>query len=322
MHRRVFCTTALFAAALSVAPAAHAAWPTDRPIQMVVPYAPGGTADALSRLIAEQLGPKLGTTVIIVNKPGASGVIGQTAVAQAAADGYTVLYDATPYAINPQLQKLPYDPQKDLQPVMLVGQTPMFLAVPKASPYKTVQDLLKAARQAPGKLTFSSGGQGTVQYMGAELFLQGAGVKALHVPYKSGGPAIQATMAGEVDFGFANVSALTGHVKAGTLRPLAITAAARNSNYADVPTIAESAVMAYEVFEWNGIFAPAGMPRESVQRLNTALREVLESTQLKARFFALGSRVVASSPEDFRKFLAQEDARWSATVKAAGIKKE
>ncbi len=322
MHRRVLLTTALFAAALSVAPAAHAAWPTDRPIQMVVPYAPGGTADALSRLIAEQLGPKLGTTVIIVNKPGASGVIGQTAVAQAAADGYTVLYDATPYAINPQLQKLPYDPQKDLQPVMLVGQTPMFLAVPKASPYKTVQDLLKAARQAPGKLTFSSGGQGTVQYMGAELFLQGAGVKALHVPYKSGGPAIQATMAGEVDFGFANVSALTGHVKAGTLRPLAITAAARNSNYADVPTIAESAVKAYEVFEWNGIFAPAGMPRESVQRLNTALREVLDSTQLKARFFALGSRVVASSPEDFRKFLAQEDARWSATVKAAGIKKE
>ncbi len=325
MQRRRFFRAATLAAglcaALSTLPT-FAAWPTDRPIQMVVPYAPGGTADALSRLIAEQLGPKLGTTVIIVNKPGASGVIGQTAVAQAPGDGYTVLYDATPFAINPQLQKLPYDPQKDLQPVMLVGQTPMFLAVPKASPYKTVQELLKAARQAPGKLTFSSGGQGTVQYMGAELFLQAAGVKALHVPYKSGGPAIQATMAGEVDFGFANVSALAGHVKAGTLRPLVITSSARNTNYTEVPTVGETAVKGYEVFEWNGIFAPAGMPRDAVQRLNTALREVLESTHLKARFFALGSRVVASSPEDFRKFLAQEDARWSATVKAAGIKKE
>jgi tripartite-type tricarboxylate transporter receptor subunit TctC len=322
MTRRPLLFAAALAAGLFAALPALAAWPTDRPIQIVVPYAPGGTADALSRLIAEQLGPKLGTTVVIVNKPGASGVIGQSAVAQAAADGYTVLYDATPFSINPQLQKLPYDPLKDLQPVMLVGQTPMLLAVPRNSPYKTVQDLLKAARQAPGKLSFSSGGQGTVQYMGAELFLQGAGVQALHVPYKSGGPAIQAAMAGEVDFAFANLPALSAHVKGGTLRALAITSATRNANYADVPTVAESGVKGYEVFEWNGILAPAGVPRETVQRLNTALREVLDTTQLKARIFALGSRVVASSPEDFRKFLAQEDARWGATVKAAGVKKD
>ncbi len=322
MPRRPFLAAAALAFGLAAAVPAFAAWPTDRPIQLVVPYAPGGTADALSRLIAEQLGPKLGTTVIVVNKPGASGVIGQTAVAQSPGDGYTVLYDATPYSINPHLQKLPYDPQKDLQPVMLVGLTPMLFAVPKNSPFKSVQDFVKAAKAAPGKYTFGSGGQGTVQYMGAELFLQGAGVKGLHVPYKSGGPALQAVMSGEVDFGFGNLPALSPHVKGGTLRPLAITSATRDANYPDVPTIAETVVKGYEVYEWNGILAPAATPPDVVRRLNTALREVLQSTQLKARIYALGSRVVASSPEDFGKFLAQQDTRWSATVKSAGIKKE
>lgn len=321
MQRRPLFAAALALGMLAAAPA-HAAWPTDKPIQLVVPYAPGGTADALSRLIAEQLGPKLGTTVVVINRPGASGVIGQASVAQSPGDGYTVLYDATPYSINPHLQKLPYDPQKDLQPVMLVGLTPMLMAVHKNSPFKSLQDFVKAAKAAPGKYTFGSGGQGTVQYMGAELFLQGAGVKGLHVPYKSGGPALQAAMAGEVDFGFGNLPALSPHVKSGMLRPLAITSGTRDPNYPDVPTIAETAVKGFEVYEWNGIFAPAATPPDVVRRLNTALREVLESTQLKARFYALGSRLVASSPEDFGKFLAQQDARWAATVKSAGIKKE
>ena len=320
-RRPILAAAALALSALAAVPAL-AAWPTDKPIQLVVPYAPGGTADALSRMIAEQLGPKLGTTVVVVNRPGASGVIGQASVAQAPGDGYTVLYDATPYSINPHLQKLPYDPKKDLQPVTLVGLTPMLFAVHKNSPFKSVQEFVQAAKAAPGKYTFGSGGQGTVQYMGAELFLQGAGVKGLHVPYKSGGPALQAAMAGEVDFGFGNLPALSAHVKSGMLRPLAITSATRDPNYPDVPTIAETAVKGYEVHEWNGIFAPAGTPPDVVQRLNVALREVLQSTQLKARIYALGSRVVASSPEEFHKFLVQQDERWSATVKSAGIKKE
>lgn len=306
---------------LAIAGTAQAAWPTDKPIQLIVPYAPGGTADALARLVAENLGPRLGTTVMVMNKAGASGTLGEAEAARAAGDGYTMLYTATPYSINPHLQKLPYDP-KDLQPVMQVAVAPMFLAVGRASPYKSLPDLIKAGKQAPGRLNFSSGGQGTVQYMGAELLLQAVGMKATHVPYKSGGPALQAIMAGEVDFGFGNVSALAGHAKSGLVRPLAITAAARNPNYADVPTVAESGVKGYEVYEWNGIFAPAGTPREIVQRLNTALREVLESTAVKARIYALGARVVASPPEDFKQFLAKEDARWGATIKAAGIKKE
>lgn len=319
-HLRRLAT--VLALGLAVALPAQAAWPTDKPIQIVVPYAPGGTADALSRLIAEHLGPRLGTTVVVMNKAGASGVIGQGAVAQSPGDGYTVLYDATPYSINPHLQKLPYDQQRDMQPVMLVARTPMLLAVHKNSPFKNVGELIAAARQAPGKLTFGSGGQGTVQYMGAELLLQGVGVKALHVPYKSGGPALQAAIAGEVDFGMGNLPALTPHVKGGLLRPLAITSAQRNANFPDVPALGESVLKGFEVYEWNGILAPASTPREIVQRLNTALREVLEMPLIKARFEALGSQISASTADDFGRFLASEEARWSATVKAAGIKRE
>jgi len=324
MTRRRF-NTILAAAALGLAaasPAAFAAWPDGKPISIVVPYAPGGTADALARLIAQHLGPKLGTSAVVVNKAGASGIIGEQAVAQAAPDGLTVLYDATPMSINPHLQKLPFDPEKDLVPVTMVAVTPMLLTVPKNSPHSSAQDLVKAAKQAPGKLTFGSGGQGTVQYMAPELFNQAAGIQMLHIPYKSGGLAITAAIAGEIDMGFFNLPAASGHVKGGTLRPLAITSAQRNPLFPDVPTIAEVIGKPYEAYEWNGVFVPKGTSPEIVNRLYTALRDVLALPDVKAKFDGLGSRIVASQPEEFRKHLAAESARWAATVKAAGIKKE
>lgn len=321
MQRRTLTRALLALAAACSMGAAQAAWP-DKPLSIVVPYAPGGTADALARLLAQHLGPRLKTTVVVLNKAGASGVIGQNEVARAPADGYTVLYDATPLSINPHLQRLPYDAEKDLQPVTLVAVTPMLVAVPKNSPHNTLADLIKAAKQSPGKLTFGSGGQGTVQYMGAELFAQAAGIQLLHVPYKSGGPFIQAILAGEIDLGFANLPALTAHVKSGMARPLAITAGARNPGYPDVPTIGESAVKGYEVYEWNGMFVPGGTPAEIVSQLHAAVRDVMALPEVKARFDALGSRIVASSPDEFRKFLAAERVRWADTVKAAGIKKE
>ncbi len=313
----------LSAVALSVAaPAALAAWPDGKTVSMVVPYAPGGTADALARLIAQHLGPKLGTSVVVVNKAGASGIIGAQAVAQASPDGFTVLYDATPFSINPHLQKLPYDAEKDLIPVTQVGVTPMLMTVPKTSPYATAADLIKAGKAAPGKLNFASGGQGTVQYMAPELMNQAAGVNMLHIPYKSGGLAITGTIAGEVDMGFFNLPAISGHVKSGTVKALAITSAQRNPLFPDVPTVAEVIGKPYESYEWNGIFLPRGTPAEIVNRLNAALREVLATPEIKAKFDSLGSRIVASSPEDFRKYLTAESGRWAATVKAAGIKKE
>jgi len=319
-RRSIHRVLVALATACSLAPA-FAAWP-DKPISLVVPYAPGGTADALARVLAQHLGPRLKTTVVVLNKAGASGVIGEGEVARAPADGYTVLYDATPLSINPQLQKLPFDPDKDLQPLTLVAVTPMLVAVPKGSPYNTLADLIKAAKQSPGKLTFGSGGQGTVQFMGAELFAQKAGIQLMHVPYKSGGPFIQAILSGEIDMGFGNVPALTAHVKSGMVKALATTASTRNAGYPDLPTIGESAVKGYEVYEWNGMFVPAGTPAETVNTLHAAIRDVMALPEVKERFDALGSRIVASSPEDFRKFLVAERTRWADTVKAAGIKKE
>lgn len=322
MQRRTFNALLSAIAVSAAAPSAWAAWPDGKPVTIVVPYAPGGTADALARLIAQHLGPRLSTSAVVLNKAGASGIIGAQSVAQAAPDGFTVLYDATPLSINPHLQKLPFDPEKDLMPLTMVGVTPMLMAVPKASPYQTLQDLIKAAKAAPGKLTFGSGGQGTVQYMAPELFNQAVGISMLHVPYKSGGLALTASLAGETDMGFLNLPAINPHVKSGGLRPLAITSAQRNPLFPDVPTIAEVIGKPYETLEWNGMFVPRGTPPEIVNRLHTAVREVLAIPEVKARFDSLGSRIVASTPDEFRKFLSAESGRWAATVKAAGIKKE
>ncbi len=324
MRRRTF-NALLTAAGLALSLAATAAtgtWPDGKTISIVVPYAPGGTADALARLIGQHLGPKLGTSVVVVNKAGASGIIGEQAVAQATPDGLTVLYDATPMSINPHLQKLPFDPEKDLIPVTQVGVTPMLLTVPRNSPHASGQELIKAAKAAPGKLTFASGGQGTVQYMALELMNQAAGVNMLHIPYKSGGLAITGTLAGEVDMGFFNLPAISSHVKGGTLKALAITSVQRHPLFPDVPTVAEVIGKPYESYEWNGIFVPRGTSAEIINRLNAALREVLAMPEIKAKFDSLGSRIVASSPEEFRKYLTAESARWAATVKAAGIRKE
>ncbi|WP_233245907.1 tripartite tricarboxylate transporter substrate binding protein [Limnohabitans sp. Hippo4] len=324
MNRRLM-NALLWAAGVTFtlsAPAAMAAWPDGKPVSIVVPYAPGGTADALARLIAQHLGTKLSTSVVVVNKAGASGIIGAQAVAQASPDGFTVLYDATPLSINPHLQKMPFDAEKDLIPVTQVGVTPMLLTVPKTSTFATAQDLLKAAKQSPGKLTFGSGGQGTVQYMAPELMNQAAGVNMLHIPYKSGGLAVTAVIAAEVDMGFFNLPAISGHVKSGTVKALAITSAQRNPAFPDVPTVSEIIGKPYESYEWNGIFLPKGTSPEIVNRLQVAVKEVLAMPEVKGKFDSLGSRIVASTPEEFRKYLAGETQRWAATVKAAGIKKE
>ena len=194
--------------------------------------------------------------------------------------------------------------------------------MPKASSFATAQDLLKVAKQTPGKLTFGSGGQGTVQYMAPELMNQAAGVNMLHIPYKSGGLAVTAVIAAEVDMGFFNLPAISGHVKSGTVRALAITSAQRNPAFPDVPTVSEVIGKPYESYEWNGIFLPKGTSPEIVNRLQVAVKEVLAMPEVKGKFDSLGSRIVASTPEEFRKYLAGETQRWAVTVKAAGIKKE
>lgn len=310
-------TATLLTAGLSVT-TAQAAYP-ESPISIVVPYAPGGSADALARLIAQQLGPKLKGSVVVVNKAGASGIIGEAFVAQAKGDGYTLLYDATPLSINPFLQKLTFDPQKDLVPLTLVSLTPMFLVVPKNSPFNSLDDVIKAAKANPGKLTFASGGQGTVQYMAGELFSQGADVKMLHVPFKSGGPAITATVGGQVDMMFSNLPAVSGFIKNGDLKPLAITSPDRHANYPQVPTIAESAIKGYQAHEWNGMFAPKGTSPQVMAQLQAAIKEVLQMPEIQARFTSLGATIIASTPAEFKKYMDNEAAKWGDVVKKANI---
>lgn len=295
-----------------------AAYP-EMPVSLVVPYAPGGAADTLARLISQHLGTKLNGTVLVVNRAGASGIIGESSVAQAKGDGYTLLYDATPFSINPFLQKLNFDPQKDLIPLTQVSVTPMLLVVPKNSPFHSLQDVINAAKANPGKLTFGSGGQGTVQYMAGELFSQGAGINMLHIPFKSGGPAIMATVGGQVDLMFSNLPAISSLVNKGDLRALAITSAQRNDQFPNVPTISESAVKDYEAYEWNGIFAPKGTPAAILNKLQASIKEVLQMPEVKERFDALGTQIIASSPEEFKKYMDIESAKWAKVVKTANI---
>ncbi len=309
----------LVASLATAAFAAHAAYP-ERPITIVVPYAPGGAADAMARVIAAKLGPKLGTSVIVDNRAGASGTIGAAYAAKAAPDGYTVLYDATPYAINPHLfPRLPYAADA-LQPLSLVLTMPNMLITKADSPYKTVADLVAAAKAQPHKINFASGGAGTVQRLAAELFRQKLGLDMVHVPYKSGGPAITDTMAGQVDFMFATVAASYPLVSSGKLRALAATSPQRSPRLPDVPTVAETVVPGYEAYEWNGMLLPAKTPKDIADKLQKALAEVLKDEEVLQRMKDLGAQPIGSTPAAFADFLKKEDAKWGEVVRKGDIK--
>ena len=309
----------LIAACALAAGMAHAAYP-DRPITIVVPYAPGGAADAVARVLATRLGAKLGASVIVDNKAGASGTIGASYVAKANPDGYTLLYDATPYSINPHLfPKMPYAANA-LQPLSLVLLAPNVLIVKADSPLKSINDLVSRAKAAPGKLNFASGGSGTVQRLAAELMRQQLHLDMVHVPYKSGGPAITDVMAGQVDFMFGTVAATYPHVSGGKLRALAVSAPERSKRLPDVPTVAETVVPGYEAYEWNGVFLPAGTPEPIAARLRQAVQDVMKEDEVRQRLADIGAQPVGSTPAEFAAFLQKEDAKWGDVVRKGHIK--
>jgi tripartite-type tricarboxylate transporter receptor subunit TctC len=309
----------LGALALAASGVALAAYP-ERPITIVVPYAPGGAADALARVVAQKMGAKLGASVIVDNKAGASGTIGAGYVAKAQPDGYTVLYDATPYSINPHLfPKLPYAADA-LRPLSLVSLAPNVLIVKADSPIKDVKQLIAKAKAQPGKVNFASGGSGTVQRLASELFRQKLNLDMVHVPYKSGGPAITDVMGGQVDFMFSTVAASGPHIAAGKLRGLAISSPRRSPNLPDVPTVAETVIPGYEVYEWNGMFVPAGTPDAVVGKLQAAVAEALHDEEVKKRFTDLGAQPVGSTSAQFAAYLKKEDAKWSDVVRKGNIK--
>jgi tripartite-type tricarboxylate transporter receptor subunit TctC len=298
---------------------AHAAYP-ERPITMVVPYAPGGSADALARVLAARMGTKLGTSVIVDNRAGASGTIGATFVAKAPADGYTVLYDATPYSINPHLfPRMPYT-SNALQPLSLISLAPNVVIVKADSPIKDIKDLVAKAKAAPGKLNYASGGSGTVQRLAAELFRQQLGLDMVHVGYKSGGPAIVDVTGGQVEFMFSTIAASYPLVSSGKLRALAVSSPERSKRLPDVPTVAESVVPGYDAYEWNGLLVPAGTPEPIATKIHQALIEVLKEDEVKKRFNDVGVQAVGSTQAEFAAFLKKEEAKWAEVIRKGSIK--
>ena len=309
------------AGVLSAAPAqAQGTWP-DKPLKLVVPYPAGGNADNTARLLATQLGQRLGQQVVVDNRPGGSGTIGAAAVAKAPADGYTLLLDATAFTVNPSLfPKLPFDAAKDFAPISLVLQVPLLMVVPANSPFQSVADVAKAARARPGHLTYASAGNGGAQHLAGELFKQGHKVAVTHIPYRGGAPALTDLIGGQVDVMFSATTASGPFVKSGKLRALAISSPRRAEGWESVPTVAESGVPGFQVSEWNGLFAPAGTPRPVLERLEAETRAIVASPEMKKRFAELGVQGVGSSAQEFSAFLKAETTKWAEVIRTSGIR--
>ncbi|WP_416401328.1 tripartite tricarboxylate transporter substrate binding protein [Alicycliphilus denitrificans] len=321
-RRLALASQALAAIALVAAslPAQAQNWP-DRPIKLVVPYPAGGNADNTARLLATQLSARLGQQVVVDNRPGGGGTIGAAAVAKAAPDGYTLLLDATAFTVNPSLfARLPFDAAKDFAPISLVMQAPLLLVVPAASPFKTVADVVQAAKARPGHLTYASAGNGGAQHLAGELFKQGAKMSMTHIPYRGGAPALTDLIGGQVDLMFSATTASGPFVKSGKLRALAISSAQRTPGWAQVPTVAESGLKGFQVNEWNGLFAPAGTPQAIVQRLESDTRAIVASPEMRQRFADMGVQGVGSSAQEFKSFVQTETAKWAGVIRASGIR--
>jgi tripartite-type tricarboxylate transporter receptor subunit TctC len=303
-------------------PAAHAQDYPSRPIRLIVPFPPAGGTDVLSRTVANAFTTMNKWVVVVDNKPGAGGNIGLGEAAKAPNDGYTIAMGQTAnLAVNPALySKIPFDPLKDFEPIALVSSQPMILVVNTSSPYKTLKDLVDAAKKDPGKLNMASSSNGTIGHIGGELFQRRAGIKMTHVPYKGAGAAVTDLMGGSVDCFFGNSQAVGGLVSGGKLRAIAVTSPARLGNYPDVPTIAELGYPGFEAATWSGLVAPAGTPKAVIDKLNAEVNKALRTTEVKQKLFEDGSTPLGGSAKDFGEFMKSEHAKWGAAVRDANIK--
>ena len=294
-------------------------WPV-KPISLVVTYPPGGGADAMARLIAPRMGEALGQNVIVENKPGASGQIGAAAVAKSAPDGYTLMLDASSFAVNPALYaKLPYDTDKAFRPIGVIALFPNVVLVNAQFPAKSVAELTAAAKLRKDAVAFASSGNGSAQHLAGALFESAAKVEMAHIPYKGGGPALNDVIGGQVPLFFGNLASTLGHIQGGKLRALAVTSAKRSSILPDVPTLAEAGVAGAEVYEWNVVVAPAGTPNDITAKLSAALQKALDSPDVKARIAQLGGEIQRGGPDAAQAFLRGQMALWAKVVKERGI---
>ena len=319
MSRNVLYAVAASLLAI-VAGAAHAqTWPT-KPITLVVTYPAGGGADTMARLIAPKLGEALGQPVIIENKPGASGQIGASAVAKAAPDGYTLMLDASSFAVNPALfPRLPYDSDKAFRPVGVIALFPNVLLVNPSVPAASVKELVALAKAKKTGVSYASSGNGSAQHLAGAMFESAAGVDMLHVPYKGGAPALNDVIGGQVPVFFGNLASTLQHVQAGKLKPLAVTSARRSPILPAVPTMAEAGVAGYEVYEWNVLFAPAGTSEAIIGKLAAALQKTLDAADVKARIAQLGGEIQTARPDAAQLFVRQQTTLWARLVRERGI---
>ena len=296
----------------------------NKPINLIVPYGAGGSADSRSHQLGQKMSLILKQPIVIDNKPGAGGNIGTEAIVRAAPDGYTIgMGNFAPMAVNKTLfGNLRYDPEIDLTPIILVEKGPLVLVVNPSSPFKTVQDIVVAAKAKPGVLTFSSGGIGGSHQLSAELFELNAGIQMIHVPYKSGSAALTDLMAGNVDLMFDQMYSAVPSIKADKIRPLAITSKKRSPLLPNVPSFVELGYPKVEVLNWQGLIAPKGTPKAIIDKLNAAANEALKDPQLRELMLAQGNEIGGGSPAEFAALVKSEASKWSAVVKSANIKPE
>jgi tripartite-type tricarboxylate transporter receptor subunit TctC len=310
-------------ALLALAPAARAqaAWP-DRPVRVVVPWAPGGSTDAVARIIQQRLSERIGQTIVIENRGGASGAIGAGAAAQAAPDGYTWLLAFDTQGVNPGLMRLPFDTVADFAPVTLIARGPMFLVTHADKPFKSIQDWLAAARKDPEKITYATSGSGTLAHLAMTLLASRGGFKVTHVPYRGGAPATTAMLSQEIDSYMTNAVVVMPHIRAGKLRPLAITTPARWPGLPEIPTFAEVGLPGAEAYTWWAFFGRTGTAQPILDKMGEALRATLNEPAIKERISAQGADVVAGSPDQLGTFLKEEIAKWSKVIADNNIKAE
>jgi tripartite-type tricarboxylate transporter receptor subunit TctC len=319
MHKVIYALLALVSLSFVPSYVQAQAYP-DKPIKLIIPWPPGGGADVVSRLLSKAVGDDLGTQIIIDNRGGAAGNIGATAAARSAPDGYTIVfaYSGT-HSINRHLYKtMPFE-ESDFAPIVFLASVPQLLTVRVDSPYKSVADVIAAAKANPGKLTYGSSGNGAINHMAGQLFADMAGIKLQHVPYKGGAPATNAILSGEIDLIFGEPAPLLPHVRSGKLRAIAVTSAKRSPSVPDLPTIAEVAVPGYEVTSWNGFLAPAGTPDAAIKRLNASFNKVLADPAMRERLIQMGYEPVGGAPELFSKHIAEETKKWGPVIKASGL---
>jgi tripartite-type tricarboxylate transporter receptor subunit TctC len=299
---------------------AQAGYP-DKAARIIVPYTPGGFNDTMARLFSRKLQDALGQPFIVENRAGGGTVIGTGAGAKSAPDGYTLLIQGFPLTVNQYLYaKLPYDTGKAFAPVMLGGQTPNLLVVRAESPIKSMKQLVEMAKAKPGYINYASAGNGTSLHLAMEYFKNVTGTDLNQVPYKGSAPMVTDLLGGQVDVMFDNLPNALQHVKAGKMRALAVTSAKRLAELPDVPTVAELGYPGFEVSVWYGVFVPAGTPQAIINRLNTELNKALHADDVKAMFAAQGVEAIGGSAEDFRKFNAAQEKKWSEVIRKGGIK--